>query len=67
MKRQKLIIEKTDGNYRYVAVEGEVEDWACYFDRITKTTEEVKRWGDKLNETRARYLFPEFNQLRWRP
>ena len=67
MSKQKLILSKTDGHNRYVAVEGGIDDWACYYDNITKTIDEVKRHGDKINETRARYLFPEFKHLRWRP
>ena len=67
MSKQKLVLEKTDSIYRYVAVEGYVDDWACYYDKITKTTEQVKKWGDKINESRARCLFPEFKHLRWRP
>ena len=66
-KKQKLVLTKIDGIYKYVAVEGYVDDWACYYDKNTKTDDEVKRWGDKINETRARYLFPEFGHLRWRP
>ena len=67
LSKTKLIMSKTDGIYRYVAVEGDVDDWACYYDKKTKNLEEVKRWGDKINETRARKMFPEFNHLWWRP
>ena len=66
LNKTKLIMSKTDGIYRYVAVEGAVEDWTCYYDKKTKNLEEVKRWGDKINEIRARKMFPEFNNLRWR-
>ena len=66
MNETKLMIEKMDGIYRYVTVEGWIGDWACYYDKITKSLEQVKKWGDKVNESRARKLFPEFNHLRWR-
>ena len=65
--KQKLKMSKTDNPYLYVAVEGAVDDWACYVGKITDSVEKVRRYGDKINERRARFLFPEFAHLRWRP
>ena len=64
--KDKLLMSKTENIYRYVAVEGAIGDWACYVGKITDSVDKVKRWGDKITETRARYLFPEFSHLRWR-
>ncbi len=65
--KQKLMTSKTVSIYRYVAVEGAVNDWACYVGKLTDSVEKVRKWGDKISETRARALFPEFSHLRWRP
>ena len=65
--KQKLMMSKIDNIYRYVAVEGAVNDWACYVGKITSSVELVRNYGDKISETRARTLFPEFAHLRWRP
>jgi len=67
MNNQKLFMSKTDNIYRHVAVEGAVKDWACYVGSIIDSVEKVRNYGDKISETRARKLFPEFNHLRWRP
>ena len=64
---QKLMLSKTENYNRYVAVEGAVQDWACYVGRVTDSIDEVRRHGDKIHETQARFLFPEFAHLRWRP
>jgi len=64
---QKLMMSKTENFNLYVAVEGAVDDWACYVGRITDSVEKVRNYGDKISETRARTLFPEFAHLRWRP
>ena len=63
----KLFKTKTENIYRYVAVEGAVGDWACYYGKITDSVDQVRRYGDKIHERRARTLFPEFKHLRWRP
>lgn len=64
---QKKVIARTHYNNLYVAVEGAVQDWACYVGKRTDTIEHVKAYGDKISETEARELFPEFEALRWRP
>jgi hypothetical protein len=63
---QKLILSRTEYNNLYVAVEGCVEDWACYVGKRSDTIEYVKAYGDKISESKARELFPEFENLRWR-
>lgn len=66
MAKQKLMLSRTEYNNLYVAVEGEVNDWACYVGKRSDGIEEVRRYGDKIRESKARELFPEFEQLRWR-
>lgn len=63
---QKKVIAKTHYNNRYVAVEGSIGDWACYIGKKSATVEYVKAYGDKISETEARRLFPEFEYLTWR-
>jgi len=65
--KAKMILSKIHYNNLYVAVEGCVEDWACYVGSRNQTVEYVKAYGDKISETEARDLFPEFENLRWRP
>jgi len=65
--KQRLMMSKTRNVCRYVAVEGAVDDWACYVGSIKDSVEKVRNYGDKISETRARMLFPEFAHLRWRP
>jgi len=64
--KQRLMMSKTRNVYRYVAVEGAVGDWDCYVGSITDSVGKVRNYGDKISETRARTLFPEFAHLRWR-
>lgn len=64
---QKKIIARIHYNNLYVAVEGSVQDWACYVGKRTDTIEYVKAYGDKIREREARELFPEFEALQWRP
>jgi hypothetical protein len=66
MKTTKLILSKSVSNNLYVAVEGEVNDWACYVGSIVDGFEEVKKYGYKIRESEARHLFPEFKHLTWR-
>jgi hypothetical protein len=63
---QKMILSRTEYNNLYVAVEGEIEDWACYVGKRSDSIEYVKAYGDKIYEEKARELFPEFQGLRWR-
>jgi len=67
MQKKKLMLAVREYNNLYVAVEGEVEDWACYVGKASDGFDEVKRYGDKISEKHARLLFPEFRKLRWRP
>jgi len=67
MSEKKLFSVKTHYANLYVAVEGAVGDWACYVGKNSDGVEQVRRYGDKISETEARRLFPEFNHLRWRP
>ncbi len=62
----KMVHSKTEYYNLYVAVEGWVEDWTCYVGNRSDGVEEVKTHGDKISETKARELFPEFEHLRWR-
>lgn len=64
--KTKMIISRTHYNNLYVAVEGSVGDWACYFGAKSKGVEEVRCYGDKISEEEARELFPEFEHLTWR-
>jgi len=63
---QKKVIARNQYCNLYVAVEGSVGDWACYVGKNTDSVEHVKAYGDKIRESDARYLFPEFEHLRWR-
>ena len=65
--KEKMIISRTHYNNRFVAVEGAVNDWACYVGKKSDTVEKIKAYGDKIGEEEARELFPEIEQLRWRP
>lgn len=65
--KEKLILSREEYHNLYVAVEGGVNDWACYVGKREDGVEEVRRYGDKISETQARHLFPEFKHLRWRP
>lgn len=65
--KTKLIMSKTEHYNRYVAVEGCVDDWACYVGKKTDSVEYIKDYGDKIRESKARELFPEFEHLTWRP
>jgi hypothetical protein len=60
------MLSKTEYNNLYVAVEGEIGDWACYVGKRSDGIEHVRRWGDKIRESKARELFPEFAHLTWR-
>jgi hypothetical protein len=64
--KEKMVIARSHFYNRYVAVEGEVDDWACYVGARTDSIEHVKDYGDKISEEEARELFPEFENLRWR-
>lgn len=66
-EREKLFISKTHLYNHFVAVEGEVGDWACYVGTRQQNNEYVKAYGDKISESEARELFPEFKKLQWRP
>ena len=66
-EKQKLVLAVQEYNNLYVAVEGEVGDWACYVGRTSDGIQKVKDYGDKISEAHARLLFPEFSKLRWRP
>lgn len=55
-----------------VAVEGAVNDWTAYIGAVegishSREWQNVKDNGAKLCEDVAKILFPEFNDLRWRP
>lgn len=63
----KLIMTRQEGHLLFVAVEGAIKDWACYYGPTSKGADWVRSWGDKISESKARKLFPEFNHLRWRP
>ena len=63
----KMVRSKTDYYNLYVAVEGDVGDWACYVGKKSDGVEEVRKYGDKISETKARKFFPEFEHLQWRP
>ena len=65
--KQKKLSSKTLFNRLYVAVEGAVDDWACYVGKNSDGVEQVRRYGDKISEVEARKLFPDFETLRWRP
>ena len=67
MSKQKMIASITKYYNRYVAVEGEVEDWACYVGSRTQDVKTIAAYGDKISEEEAKELFPEFEHLRWRP
>ena len=67
MQREKLLISRTHYNNLYVAVEGAVNDWACYVGKKSDGVDHVKAYGDKTSEEEARELFPEFDKLHWRP
>ena len=67
MPQEKMVIAKTHGDRLYVAVEGAVKDWACYVGGKNDSLQFVKDYGDKISESKARDLFPEFENLRWRP
>ncbi len=66
-EREKLFISKTHLYNHFVAVEGEVGDWACYVGTRNQSDKIVAAYGDKIGEEEARDLFPEFKHLRWRP
>ena len=67
MVKAKLVLVKQDYHNLYVAVEGAIKDWACYVGKATDSVQKVKDYGDKIGEARARLMFPEFKQFRWRP
>lgn len=66
MQKEKLLLSTTKYNNLYVAVEGEVNDWACYVGAKSDGAEKVRWYGDKISEVKARELFPEFAKLHWR-
>jgi hypothetical protein len=66
-EREKLTISKIHLYNHFVAVEGCVGDWACYVGQRNDSIQKVAAYGDKISETEARELFPEFKHLRWRP
>lgn len=60
-----------DSKVLVVAVEGAVEDWACYIgvvrgDNHQREYEYVARRGTKLPQKIAELLFPNWKHLRWR-
>ncbi len=65
-EREKLIISKTHLYNHYVAVEGAIGDWACYVGQRSDSDQKVRDYGDKISESEARDLFPEFEHLTWR-
>jgi hypothetical protein len=67
MTKEKLQQSRTVYHNRFVAVEGTVNDWACYVGRKDETDEYVRSHGDKISESQARELFPDFEKLHWRP
>lgn len=64
--KEKMILSRTEYHNLYVAVEGEIDDWACYVGNKDAGIGNVKAYGDKISESKARELFPEFKKLRWR-
>lgn len=62
-----MLKHEQEGHLLFVAVEGAIEDWACYVGLVKDGVDHVRRWGDKTSEAKARELFPEFSHLRWRP
>jgi hypothetical protein len=67
MTKEKLLQTRTHFNNKYIAVEGEVNDWDCYVGKKSSTDEYVRAYGDKISESEARELFPDFEKLHWRP
>jgi len=66
-QKEKLVLTVQEYNNLYVAVEGAVGDWACYVGKVSNGVQKVRDYGDKIGEAHARFLFPEFKNLRWRP
>lgn len=66
MQKEKLLLSRTEYNNLYVAVEGAVNDWACYVGAKSDGVDEVRWHGYKISESKARELFPEFAKLHWR-
>jgi hypothetical protein len=66
MPKEKLFLVRTEYHNKYVAVEGAVNDWACYVGSRSESDETVHKSGDKIREDKARELFPEFAKLHWR-
>ena len=67
VESKKKILSLQEYNNLYVAVEGAVKDWACYVGKSTDTVERVRDYGNKISESKARKLFPEFKNYKWRP
>ena len=73
MKREKQVRWRAlDSKVIVVAIEDEVNGWACYIGAVPGNNHErewhlVAERGTKLPQKVAELLFPDFEKLRWRP
>lgn len=58
-------LKYTEG-IQFVAIEGAVQDWACYYGTAHQYPEEIAHNGAKLGASEARLLFPNLQSMKYR-